>query len=136
MDGNEWINREDCECIICHHFSLSELYIFEIWNDNLQSFNRDKMKHRYQSFTRTSVPVPRTSSLCGLDVGFIPLLPKELPYMTNNDEYTDEYNDEYLCRDFFVGFNFWSRQRVGTLPKSRYYKERQVDRKKRQAIRW
>ena len=19
----------------------------------------------------------------------------------------DEYNDEYLCRDFFVGFNFW-----------------------------
>ena len=29
--------------------------------------------------------------------------------MANNDEYTDEYNDEYLCRDFFVGFNFWSR---------------------------
>ena len=33
--------------------------------------------------------------------------------MGNNDEYTDEYtdeyNDEYLCRDFFVGFNFWSR---------------------------
>ena len=25
--------------------------------------------------------------------------------MANNDE----YNDEYLCRDFFVGFNFWSR---------------------------
>ena len=29
--------------------------------------------------------------------------------MANNDEYTDEYNDEYLCRDFFVGFNFWWR---------------------------
>ena len=29
--------------------------------------------------------------------------------MANNDEYTDEYNDEYFCRDFFVGFNFWSR---------------------------
>ena len=33
--------------------------------------------------------------------------------MANNDEYTDEYtdeyNDEYLCRDFFVGVNFWSR---------------------------
>ena len=29
--------------------------------------------------------------------------------MANNDEYTDKYNDEYLCRDFFVGFNFWSR---------------------------
>ena len=28
--------------------------------------------------------------------------------MADNDEYTDEYNDEYLCRDFFVGFNFWS----------------------------
>ena len=28
--------------------------------------------------------------------------------MANNDEYTDECNDEYLCRDFFVGFNFWS----------------------------
>ena len=58
----------------------------------------------------TSVPVPRTSSLRGLDVGFIPLLPKGLPYMANNDEYTDEYNDEYndeyLRRDFFVGFNF------------------------------
>ena len=25
--------------------------------------------------------------------------------MANNDE----YNDEYLCRGFFVGFNFWSR---------------------------
>ena len=80
----------------------------------------------------TSVPVPRTSSLRGLDVGFIPLLPKGLPYMANNDEYTDEYNDEYLCRDFFVGFNFWSR----SLSKSRYYKEGQVDRKKCQAIRW
>ena len=34
---------------------------------------------------------------------------KGVPYMANNDEYTDEYNDEYLCRDFFVGFNFWSR---------------------------
>ena len=29
--------------------------------------------------------------------------------MANNGEYTDEYNDEYLCRDFFVGFNFWWR---------------------------
>ena len=25
--------------------------------------------------------------------------------MANNGE----YNDEYLCRDFFVGFNFWTR---------------------------
>ena len=25
--------------------------------------------------------------------------------MANNDE----YNDDNLCRDFFVGFNFWSR---------------------------
>ena len=89
----------------------SELYIFYIWNDNLQSFNREKNEASVPVFYAdwTSVPVPRTSSLRGLDVGFIPLLPKELPYMANNDEYTDEYNDEYLCRDFFVGFNFWSR---------------------------
>ena len=74
-------------------------------------FNREKNEASVPVFYAdwTSVPVPRTSSLRGLDVGFIPLLPKELPYMANNDEYTDEYNDEYLCRDFFVGFNFWSR---------------------------
>ena len=80
----------------------SELYIFDIWNDNLQSFNREKNEASVPVFYAdwTSVPVPRTSSLRGLDVGFIPLLPKELPYMANNDEYTDEYNDEYLCRDF------------------------------------
>ena len=93
------------------HVYTSELYIFDIWNDNLQSFNREKNEASISVFYAdwTSVPVPRTSSLRGLDVGFIPLLPKELPYMANNDEYTDEYNDEYLCRDFFVGFNFWSR---------------------------
>ena len=85
----------------------SELYIFDIWNDNLQSFNRGKNEASVPVFYAdwTSVPVPRTSSLRGLDVGFIPLLPKELPYMANNDE----YNDEYLCRDFFAGFNFCSR---------------------------
>ena len=72
------------------------------------------MKHRYQSFTRNGrqfqsvVPVLRTSSLRGLDVGFILPLPKWLAYMANHDENIDEYNDEYLCRDFFVGFNFWS----------------------------
>ena len=104
----------------CGHFGIifqqeegnSELYIFDIWNDNIQSFNREKNEASVPIFYAdwTSVPVPRTSSLRGLDVGFIPLLPKGLPYMANNDEYTDEYNDEYndeyLCRDFFVGFNF------------------------------
>ena len=86
----------------------SELYIFDIWNDNLQSLNREKNEASVPVFYAdwTSVPVPRTSSLRGLDVGFIPLLPKELPYMANNDEYTDEYNDEYLCRDFFCRFQF------------------------------
>ena len=90
---------------------ISELYIFDIWNDNLQSFNREKNEASVPVFYAdwTSVPVPQTSSLRGFDVGFIPLLPKELPYMANNDECTFEYNDEYLCRDFFVGFNFWSR---------------------------
>ena len=98
-----------------------ELYIFDIWNDNLQSFNRERNEASVPVFyvDWTSVPVPRTSSLRGLNVGFIPLLPKELPYMANNDEYTDEYNDEYLCRHFFVGFNFWSRQRVDTTKRDR-----------------
>ena len=52
-----------------------------------------------------SVPVPRTSSLRELDVGFIPLVPKELPYMGNKDEYSGK---NYVVI-FFVGFNFWSR---------------------------
>ena len=83
------------------------------------------MKHRYQSFTRIGRQFQSlerqvyANGLRGLDVGFIPLLPKELPCMANNDEYTDEYNDEYLCRDFFVGLNFWSRQRVDTTKRDR-----------------
>ena len=48
-------------------------------------FNREKIEASVLVFYAdwTSVPVPRTSSLRGLDVGFIPLLPKELPYMAN-----------------------------------------------------
>ena len=74
------------------------------WNDNLQSLNQEKSEASLPVFYAnwTSVPVSQTSSLRGLDVGFIPSLPKKLPYMANNDE----YNDEYLCRDFFVGFIF------------------------------
>ena len=61
----------------------SELYIFDIWNDNLQSFNSEKNEASVPVFYAdwTSVSVPRTSSSRGLDVGFIPLLPKELPYI-------------------------------------------------------
>ena len=52
----------------------SELYIFDIWNDNLQSFNRKKNEASVPVFYADwmSVSVPQTSSLCGLDVGFIP----------------------------------------------------------------
>ena len=73
------------------------------------------MKHRYQSFTRigrqfqslerqvyadwTSVSFPLCQRSC--------LIWRTMA--NNDDEYNDEYNDEYLCRDFFVGFNFWSR---------------------------
>ena len=95
--------------------SLSELYIFDIRNDNLQSFNREKNEASVPVFYAdwTSVPVPRTSSVRGLDVGFIPPSAKGVALYGDSDEYTDEYNDEYtdeyLCRDFFVGFNFWSR---------------------------
>ena len=63
------------------------------------------MKHQYQSFTQIGRQFQslKLQGLRGLDVSFIPPLPKKLPYMANNDE----YNDEYLCRDFFVGFIFW-----------------------------
>ena len=81
--------------------------ISDNWNENLQSLNREKNEASVPVFYAdwTSVPVLCTSSLRGLGVGFIPPLPKELPYMANNGERIDEYNDEYLCRHFFVGFN-------------------------------
>ena len=81
--------------------------ISDNWNDNLQSFNQEKNEASVLVFYAdgTSVPVSQSSSLRGLDVGFILPLPKKLPYMASNDE----YNDEYLCRDFFVGFIFWPK---------------------------
>ena len=81
--------------------------ISDNWYDNLQSLNQEKNEASVPVFYAdwTSVPVTQTSSLRGLDVGFILPLPKKLPYMANNDE----YNDEYLCRDFFVGFIFWPK---------------------------
>ena len=70
-----------------------------------------KMKHRYQSFTRIGCQFQSLKRQVYADWTLVsfPLLPKELPYMAINNEYTDKYNDEYLCRDSFVGFNFWSR---------------------------
>ena len=64
--------------------------ISDNWNDNLQSLNQEKNEAPVRVFYAdwTSVPVPRTSSLRGLNVGFIPPLSKELPYMANNHEYT------------------------------------------------
>ena len=96
MPGN--LNMDGKRSSLTIHGLTSELYIFDIWNDNLRSFNREKNEASVPVFYAdwTSVPVPQTSSLRGVDVVFIPLLPKELPYMANNDEYTDEYNDEYL----------------------------------------
>ena len=81
--------------------------ISDNWNDNLQSLNQERNEASVPVFYAdwTSVAVSQTSSLRGLDVTFIPPLPKKLPYMANNDE----YNDEYLCRDFFVGFIFWPK---------------------------
>ena len=81
--------------------------ISDNWNDNLQSLNQEKNEASVPVFYAdwTSVPVSQTSSLRGLDVGFIPPLPKKLPYRANNDE----YNDEYLCRDFFVAFISWPK---------------------------
>ena len=82
-------------------------WISDNCNYNLQSLNQEKIEASLPVFYADwrSVPVSQTSSLRGLDVGFIPPLQKKLPYMANNDE----YNDEYLCRDFFVAFIFWPK---------------------------
>ena len=80
-------------------FSLSNYKLYPVnsisdnWNDNHQSLNQEKSEASVPVFYAdwASVPVPQTSSLRGLDVSFIPPLPKKLPYMVNNDEYTDEY---------------------------------------------
>ena len=75
---------------------FSELYMFDIWNNNLQSFNREKMKHRYQSFTRIG---RQFKSL-------------------ERQVYAD-----------WTSVSFPFCQRSCLISKSRYYKERQVDRK-------
>ena len=63
--------------------------ISDNWNDNLQSLNQEKNEASVPVFYAdwTSVPVPQTSSLRGLDVSFIPPLPRKLPYMVNNCDY-------------------------------------------------
>ena len=72
-----------------HEFKAEN--VLDNWNDNLQSLNQEKNEASVPVFYAdwASVSVPQTSSLRGLDVGFIPPLPKKLPYMANNDEYTD-----------------------------------------------
>ena len=54
-------------------------------------------------------PSPSNADLRGLDVGFIPPLPPELPYMASNDGYVDEYNVEYLSRDVFCRLYLFAR---------------------------
>ena len=70
----------------------------------------EKMKHRYQSFTRFGrqfQSLKRHDYAVWTSVSF-PLCQRSCliwRIMAKNDE----YNDEYLCRDFFVGFNCWSK---------------------------
>ena len=45
MRGFKNFKGSDARCPSIH-------FLFYVWNDNLQSFNREKMNHRYQSFTR------------------------------------------------------------------------------------
>ena len=86
--------------------------ISDNWNDNLQSLNREKMNHRYQSFTRIGRQFQSLECQVYVDwtsVSF-PLCQRSCliwRIMAKNDEYNDEYNDE--CRDFVVSFNLWSR---------------------------
>ena len=76
--------------------------ISDYWNGNLQSLNREKMKHQYQSFTRIGRQFQSLERQVYADWTSVssPPLPKELPYMANYDEYINEYNDECLCRHF------------------------------------
>ena len=63
------------------------------------------MKHRYQSLTRFGRQFQSLKRQVWTSVSF-PLCQRSCliwRIMAKNDE----YNDEYLCRDFFVGFNFW-----------------------------
>ena len=71
----------------CMYISVNS--ISDNWNDNLQSLNQERNEASVPVFHAdwTSVPVSQTSSLRGLDVGFIPPVPKKLPCMANNDEY-------------------------------------------------
>ena len=55
--------------------SVNSIYIY-IWNDNIQSFNCEKSEASIPVFYAdwTSVSVPQTLGLRGLDVSFIPPL--------------------------------------------------------------
>ena len=70
----------------------------------------EKMKHRCQYFTRFGrqfQSLKRQVYAVWTSVSF-PLCQRSCliwRIMAKNDE----YNDKYLCRDFFVGFNFWSK---------------------------
>ena len=116
---------------------VSELYIFYIWNDNLQSFNREKNEASvpvfYADWTSVSFPFCQRSCLI-----------RRIMTNTLTNTLTNTYVVIFLSVSIF-GRGYHSRYQnfefTGTswsltiLPKSRYYKERQVDRKKCQAIR-
>ena len=84
---------------------------FDNWNDNLQSFNREKNEAPVPVFYAdwTSVPVPRTSSLRGLDVGFIPLCQRScLTWRTMTNTMTNTYVVIFLSVSIF-GRGYHSR---------------------------
>ena len=74
----------------------------------------EKMKHPYQSFTQIGHLFQSLERQFHVDWTLVsfPLCQRScLIWQTivNNDEYIDRYNDECLIRNFFVGFNYWSR---------------------------
>ena len=95
--GNVFITRSELEILVSGMITFSHSI-------------GEKMKHRYQSFTRFGrqfQSLKRQVYAVWTSVSF-PLCQRSCliwRIMAKNDE----YNDEYLCRDFFVGFNFWSK---------------------------
>ena len=83
----------------------------DYWNDNLQSFNSEKNEASVPVFYAnwTSVPVPRTSSLRGLDVVSFPLCRRScLIWRTMTNTMTNSYVVIFLSVSIF-GRGYHSR---------------------------
>ena len=76
--------------------------ISDNWNDNLQSLNQEKNEASVPVFYAdwTSVPVPQTLSLRGLDVGFIPPLMIDVVILLLASFFGPSYHSRYQNFEF------------------------------------